>query len=85
VDVTERYNYGLTAIMVAARRGHTAPVKILCTAGASITGRSDHGYSRSALFLAAFNGKLSLVQEQTGASISDATFSGSTVWDLICL
>jgi ankyrin repeat protein len=86
VDVMERDVDGFTAIMVAARRGHTTLVKFLQAAGASITERNHHGYS--ALLLAAMCGHLSMAQyllKEAGASITEATCTGRTVWDLLNL
>jgi hypothetical protein len=84
VDVTERVAYGTTAIMLAAMRGHIATVKFLHAAGASITEKSDSGYS--SLLYAARGGNLSLVQyflQEAGASVSEETEGGNTVWGLL--
>jgi hypothetical protein len=82
--VSKRDVLGITALMAAALNGHSTTVKCLQAAGASITEKSNIGWS--ALHYAAHNGILSLVHyilQETGASISDATDEGETVWDLL--
>jgi hypothetical protein len=84
VDVTERSSNGTTAIMVAAWHDHSTIVKFLQAAGASVVEKDDTGCS--ALHCAALNGNLSLVQyflQEAGASITDATNNGATVWTIL--
>jgi ankyrin repeat protein len=85
VDVTHAHvRSGVTAIMVGAWYGHSTMVKFLCTAGASVVEKNDHGCS--ALHFAADSNKISLIQyflQEAGASISDATNDGSTIWTLL--
>jgi ankyrin repeat protein len=86
VDVTERGEQGFTAIMLAAMNGHIATVKFLQAAGATINERNENGFS--ALLLAAAHGRFPLVEyflQEAGASISDATSRGRTVWILLDL
>jgi hypothetical protein len=86
VDVTEHGAHGVTAIMVAARHDHSTVVKFLQAAGASVVEKDDTGCS--AVHYAAMKGNLSLVQyfyQEAGASISDVTVDGETVWDLLRL
>jgi hypothetical protein len=82
--VSKRDVLGITALMAAALNGHSTTVKCLQAAGASITEKSNIGWS--ALHYAAHNGILSLVQyflQEAGASISDATDDGRTVWPFL--
>jgi hypothetical protein len=83
VDMTERGEDGTTAIMVAAGQGHATTVMFLHAAGASFLEKNAYGYS--ALHYAALRGKFSPLQcflQETGASITYATDTGDTVWDL---
>jgi ankyrin repeat protein len=83
VDVTERDSNGVTAIMMAVCNDHALTVKFLQAAGASTMDRDNRGFNT--LLYAAMYGKLSLLQyclQETGASISDTSDEGDTVWDL---
>jgi ankyrin repeat protein len=86
VDLTKCNEDGTTAIMLATIHGQTATVKFLQTAGASIIEKNIGGFS--AMMFAAWNDRWALVQyfiQECGASISDATSYGETLWDRLRL
>jgi hypothetical protein len=86
VDVTERDMFGMTPIMLATEHRHTASVKFLQAAGASVVEKNDGGWS--ALLFAALLGKLSLVQYfllEAGASIRHGTKEEYSIWFMLRL
>jgi ankyrin repeat protein len=61
MDMTERSTHaGIIAMMVAVRYGHTASVNFLQAEGASVTEKSNGGFS--VLHFATFYGNMSLVR-----------------------
>jgi ankyrin repeat protein len=81
----ERGPTGRTALITASEYGRLAVVKYLLTQGASITEKDDF-VDFTALLAAAAGYKYVVVQyclEEAGASITEATNTGDTVWDFL--